>query len=213
METLDEGQDDLTVEESWQSIHATMEQVRSSMYVAGMATILLLWGVILAVGYITMYAVYEFAPDFAEQRPWFPAPLWFVLGPIGGVSSGIIGSRTSRRLAYGDAGRRAGIRVCLFFVTTIVATFLILGVGGVLDDPSADDGKALTASIAGFVALSYILFGIMTRTVIALAGVGFAIAFFVPYYLLDDAALGVTGVLSLVAFGLAFLWIRRSGEW
>ena len=213
MKTFDEGADALTAEEGWQTIHATMDQARSSMYVAGMATILLMWGVILAVGYLTMWGVYTFAPDFADQRPWFPAPLWFVLGPIGGVSSGIIGSRASRRLAYGAAGRRAGIRVCLFFVTTTLATFLILGVAGVLDDPAADNGETLTASIAGFVALSYILFGIMTRPVIALAGVGYAVAFFVPHYLLDDAALGVTGVLGLVAFGLAFLWIRRTGEW
>ena len=213
MKTFDEGADALTAEEGWQTIHATMDQARSSMYVAGMATILLMWGVILAVGYLTMWGVYTFAPDFADQRPWFPAPLWFVLGPIGGVSSGIIGSRASRRLAYGAAGRRAGIRVCLFFVTTIAATFPILEVGGVLDDPAADNGQTLTASIAGFVALSYILFGIMTRAVIALAGVGFAVAFFVPHYLLDDAALGVTGVLSLVVFSLAFLWIRRTGEW
>ncbi len=213
METFDEGADALTAEESWQSIHATMDNVRSSMYVAGMATILLMWGVILAVGYLTMYGVYELAPDFAEQHPWFPAPLWWVLGPVGGVSSGIIGSRASRRLSYGAAGRRAGIRVCLFFVTMVVAMFLILGVAGVLDDPNADGGKTLTASIAAFVALGYILFGIMTRAVIALAGAGFAVVFFVPHYLLGDAALGVTGVLSLVTFGLTFLWIRRTGEW
>ena len=213
METFDEGADALTPEESWQTIHATMDDAQRSMYVAGMATILMLWGVIMAVGYITMYALYEYAPDFAEEKPWIFGLLWWVLGPIGGISSGIIGHRASRRLAYGAAGRRAGIRVCLFFVTQVVATFLILGVAGVLDVESAADGEVLTASIAGFVALAYILFGIMTRVVIAMAGVGFALAFFAPYYLLDDAALAVTGVLCLVTFGLAFAWIRRTGEW
>lgn len=213
MDTYDESADALTAEESWQTIHATMDDARRSMYVAGMATILLLWGVIMAVGYITMFALYSYAPDFAKEEPWIFGVLWWVLGPIGGISSGIIGRRASQRRSYGAAGRRAGIRVCLFFVTTVAGTFLILGVAGVLNVESAADGEVLTASIAGFVALSYILFGIMTRVVIALAGIGYALAFFVPYYVLDDAALAVTGVLSLVTFGLAFVWIRRTGEW
>ena len=60
---------------------------------------------------------------------------------------------------------------------------------------------------------SALLFGIMTRVVIALAGVGFAAAYFVPHYLLGEAALLVSGVLCLATFGLASMWIRKTGEW
>ena len=65
----------------------------------------------------------------------------------------------------------------------------------------------------GIVALGYILFGVMTRLVFAATGVGIAAAFYVPHYLLDDAAFGVSGVLSLATFVLAFWWIRKTGEW
>ena len=213
METFDEGASALTAEESWQAIHATMDDARSSMYVAGMATILLLWGVIMSVGYLSMYAVYTLAPDFAEQWPWFPGPLWCGLCTAGGIGSGVIGNRAGRRLNTGAAGRRAGIRVCLFFLTATVGGALILAATGLWSVESMGDAETLWRGIAGIVALTYILFGIMTRVVIALAGAGYAFAFFVPHYLLDDAALAVTGVLSLAAFGLAFVWIRKTGQW
>ena len=36
----------LTPEESWRDIHETMDRARSSMYVAGTATIMLIWAAI-----------------------------------------------------------------------------------------------------------------------------------------------------------------------
>ena len=69
----------LTPEESWQSIHATMDKARSSMYVAGTTTILLLWGVIASLGLISQYAIETFATDLTASAPWVYAPLWGVL--------------------------------------------------------------------------------------------------------------------------------------
>ena len=126
METFDEGADALTTEESWQAIHATMDDARSSLYLAGSATILLLWGVIISVGFLAQYSILTLAPDFAEQRPWFTGPLWGGIGMVGGVGSGIIGHRAGQRLAAGDAARRAGLRVFFFWVSIVVGGFLIL---------------------------------------------------------------------------------------
>ena len=66
METFDESADALTTKESWQAIHATMDDARSSLYLAGSATILLLWGVIISVGFMTQFSILTLAPDFAE---------------------------------------------------------------------------------------------------------------------------------------------------
>ena len=45
MQGTDHESASLTPQESWGAIHSTMEEARSSMYLAGTATILLLWGV------------------------------------------------------------------------------------------------------------------------------------------------------------------------
>ena len=210
MGTFDEGADALTTEGSWQAIHTTMDDARSSLYLAGSATILLLWGVIISVGFLAQYGVLTLASDFAEQRPWFTGPLWGGIGVAGGVGSGIIGHRAGQRLAAGDAARRAGLRVFFFWTSIVVGGFLILMVAGLLNEDSVDEA---TRAWIAIVALAYVLFGIITRVVIALTGLGFAVAYFVPHYLLGDAALAVTGVLTLVTFGLGFAWIRRTGEW
>ena len=210
METFDEGADALTAQESWQAIHTTMDEARSSLYVAGSAGIMLLWGVIVSVAYFSEYAISTLASDFAAQRPWYPGPLWGSLCMVGMVGSSIIGHRASERLAAGTAARRAGLRVFFYWITFTVGAWLILWAAGLL---TGDDWEATVRAILGFAALAWILFGIMTRVVIALTGAGFAIAYFVPHYLLDDAALAMSGVLNLVTFGLAFAWIRKTGEW
>ena len=43
---------ELSPEQGWQDIHTTMESLRGSMYVAGTAAILLVWGAIISLGYI-----------------------------------------------------------------------------------------------------------------------------------------------------------------
>ena len=52
MQAFNEGADALTAEESWQAIHTTMDDARSSMYLAGSTAIMLLWGVIASVGWL-----------------------------------------------------------------------------------------------------------------------------------------------------------------
>ena len=93
MQTFDEGADGLTAETSWETIHVTVDEARSSMYLAGSAAIMLLWGVVTSVGYLSMYAVYTLTPGFAEQWPWFPGPLWGGLAMAGSAGSSILGGR------------------------------------------------------------------------------------------------------------------------
>ena len=73
----------ITPEEGWEAIHATLDRSRSSMYVAGWSSIMLLWGVIVATGYLSQYAIQTLAPVLAENYPWFPAPLRGGLGAGG----------------------------------------------------------------------------------------------------------------------------------
>ena len=210
MQEFDTDVNKLTAEESWQAIHTTMDDARSSMYLAGSTAIMLLWGVIVSVGWLSEYAIETLATDFAERRPWFPGPMWAVLGPVGGVSSSIIGHRASRRIAASGAARRAGIRVFLFWVTLTVAAFLLTGAAGLWN---AEGGPTIPRIWVGIMALGYVLFGIMHRPVIAVLGLGGAAAFYLPDYLLGDVALAVSGATMMAMTAAGFAWVRKTGEW
>ena len=199
----------LTPDESWGAIHTTMDRARSSMYVAGTATILLLWGAIVALGYFGQYAIETLASEFATGSPWYPGPLWGVLAAAGMVGSARIGHRAGGEYAVGDAARSAGIRVFLFWLAVVSAAFLVPAAAGLW---TADDaGTAIPRVVVGIVALGLVLFGIMHRPAIAAVGVGFAAAFYLPSYLAGDAALLVTAAATLVVVALGAAWIRRSG--
>ena len=199
----------LTPEEGWSTIQATMDETRSAMYVAGTATILLLWGVIASLGYLSEYAIDTLASDFGEDNPWVSAPLWVALVTAGMASSAIIGRRAGRKQAAGDAMRSAGIRVFLFWLAVVAAAFLIPGAAGMWN--AGVDPLNIPRVAVGVVALGHVLFGIMHRPVIAAVGVGIAAAFYVPSYLAGDAALAVSAAATLLVVALAWAWIRRSG--
>ncbi len=204
----DGGDAALTPQESWQTINESMDRARSSMYVAGTTTILLLWGVIASLGLISRYALESFAPQFMSHNPWISAPLWGVLVTVGMVSSAIIGHRAGSRDAAGGAIRSAGIRVFLFWLAVVAAAFLVPAVAGMWTEEAGD--KIPHVAI-GIVALGHILFGIMHRPVIAAVGAGIAVAYYVPSYLAGDAAPVVTAVAFLVVVALSAAWIRKSG--
>ena len=197
-----------TPEESWRTIHETMDRVRSSMYVAGTAPIMLLWAAIASLGVGSQYAILTLASEFAERSPWIYTVLWGVLMVPGMVGSGIIGSRAGRKIAPGDAARRAGIRVFLYWLAVVVAMFLIPAAAGMWN---AENGDNIPGVVLGIVSLGYILFGIMHRPVLAVVGVGFAAAFYIPNYLADsDEVMLVSAGLMLVVVALGAWWIRRS---
>ena len=131
----------LTPEESWRAIQVTMDSARSSMYVAGTATILLLWGAIASLGYLSQYAI-------AARTPWFPGPLWGVLAAAGMLGSALIGHRAGRQNAAGDTIRSAGVRVFLFWVAVVVAAFVVPAAAGMWTsgDAAANTRGSLWAS-------------------------------------------------------------------
>ncbi len=199
----------LSPEEGWRTIQATMEETRSAMYVAGTATILLLWGVIVSLGYLAEYALDTAAPDFRDDNQWVSAPLWVLLVAVGMTGSAIIGSRAGKLRAAGDAMRSAGVRVFLFWLSVALAAFLVPAAAGMWN---ADEDPANIARVAiGIVALGHVLFGIMHRPLIAAVGVGIAAAFYVPSYLAGDAALAVAAAATLLVVAVAYAWIRKSG--
>ena len=199
----------LSPDESWQTIHSTMETARSSMYLAGTPTIMLLWAAIASLGVGTQYAILTLASEFAERSPWIFGVLWGVLMVPGMVGSGIIGSRAGRKIAPGGAARSAGIRVFLYWLAVVVAAFLIPAAAGMWN---AEDGDNIPGVTLGIVSLAYILFGIMHRPAIAAVGAGFAAAFYIPNYLVDgDEAMVVSAALMLAVVVLGAWWIRRSG--
>lgn len=199
----------LTPHESVQAVHETMDRARSSMYVAGSATILLLWAAIACVGLGTQYAIQTLAPEFVERSPWVFGVVWGVLVVPGMVGSGIIGSRASRKISEGQAARSAGIRVFLYWMAVVAAMFLIPAAAGLWN---AEHGDKVPGVAFGIVSLAYILFGIMYRPALAAVGVGFATAFYVPYVLLDDVAIPVSGGLMLLVVALGAWWIHKSGD-
>lgn len=198
----------LTPQESWRSIHTTMDRTRSSMYVAGTTTILLLWGVIASLGLISQYAIETLAPEFATRILWIKALLWGFLVVVGMLSSAVIGHRAGRQMADGDAIRNAGIRVFLYWLAVVVAAFFVPMAAGMW---TADAAANIPRVSIGIVALGHILFGIMHRPVIAVVGAGIAVAFYVPSYLAGDAAPIFSAVAMLILVALSAAWIRKSG--
>ena len=195
--------------ESWQTIHSTMETTRSSMYLAGTPTIMLLWSAIASLGVGSQYAILTLTSEFAERSPWIFGVLWGVLMVPGMVGSGIIGRRAGRKIAPGGAARSAGIRVFLYRLAVVVAAFLIPAAAGMWN---AEDGDKIPRVTLGIVSLAYILFGIMHRPALAVVGAGFAAAFYIPNYLVDgDEAMVVSAALMLAVVVLGAWWIRRSG--
>ncbi len=199
----------LKPEESWNAIHTTMDQARSSMYVAGMEAILLLWGVIVALALLAQYAIVTLVPDFAADSPWFPAPVWGVMTVAGMVGSSVLGHRASQANASGPAARSAGIRVFLYWLAVAVASFLVPAAAGMW---TADVAGVTIARVAiGIVALGLVLFGIMHRPVVAAVGVGFAAVFYLSSHLAGDAAMLVSAAGTLLVVVLGTAWIRWGG--
>ena len=209
MQETSEAPGNLTPQESLQAIYGTMDRMQSSLYLAGTATILLLWGVICAIGLIAQFAITMLAADFAVANPWFPAPLWGGLGIAGMIGSSLIGHRAGRQIADGDAARKAGIRVFLFWITVVVAAFLLPGAAGLWVEGT--EGTSIQRIAVAIVSLGWVLFGIMHRPAIAVVGVGIAAAFFIPSYLLGDSAPLASGLAMLAVAALGALWIRKSG--
>ncbi len=195
-------------EDSWNAIHTTMDRARSSMYVAGMEPILLLWGAIVALALLAQYAVVTLVPAFVADNPWFPAPVWGVLAAAGMVGSAVLGHRASQANASGPAARSAGIRVFLYWLAVTSAAFAVPAAAGLW---TADvEGITIARVSMGIVALGYILFGIMHRPVLAAVGLGFATPFFLSSHFAGEAAMVISAAATLLVVALGAAWIRWS---
>ena len=201
-------QTQLTPEEGWRSIHETLAQAQSSLYLAGTAYILLLWGALVSASFFTQYAIAELAPGFASDYPWYPGPLWSVFVASGMVGSALIGHRTGSQNTDHATARKAGLRVFAFWMAVVAAAFLIPGAAGLW---SQGQQVNIPHVAIGIVCLGYVLFGIMHRPALAMVGVGMAAAFYIPAYLGGNLAeLGTgAGMLAVTVLGVA--WIHRSG--
>ena len=209
MKNQDREEQRITSEDAWESIHATLDRSRSLMYVAGWPSILLLWGTIVSVGYLTQFVVEIAFTTFADNYPWFPGPLWGVLGTIGMIGSSILGHRAGHANSDGPTATRAGLRVFFFWMTVITAAFVIPAASGLWTIESNE--PAISRVAVGIVALGYILFGIMHHKAIALMGVGIAAAHYAPSYFAGDFSNAVSAVLVLTAVAIAWTWIRKTG--
>ena len=199
-----------TPEESWRTIHETMDRARSSMYVAGTAPIMLLWAAIASLGVGSQYAILTLASEFAERSPWIYTVLWGVLMVPGMVGSGFIGRRAGRKMAPGDAARKAGIRVFLYWLAVVVAVFLIPAAARDVERGRRGQhtGRRNWHSILGVTSC----LASCHRPALAAVGVGFAAAFYIPNYLVEgDEVMLVSAALMVVVVVLGAWWIRKSG--
>ena len=200
---------ELTPEEGWRTIHATLAQAQSSLYLAGTAYVLLLWGALVSASFFTQFAIAELATGFASNYPWYPGPLWGIFVAAGMVGSALIGHRASSRNADHATARSAGLKVFAFWMAVVAAAFLIPGAAGLWSEGGAVN---IPHVAIGIVCLGYVLFGIMYRPVLALVGMGMAVAFYIPAYLGGDiAALGTGAGMLAVTVGGA-LWVHRRGQ-
>ena len=198
---------ELSPEESWRTIHATLAQSQSSLYMAGTVYILLLWGAITSAYFFAQFAIAELAPGFASNYPWYPGPLWIVLGTSGMVGSSLIGRHAGLRNADHATARSAGLKVFAFWMAVVTAAFLIPGAAGLW---SSGEAENIPHVIIGIVCLGYVLFGIMHRPALAVVGVGMAAAYYFPVYLAGDLAALATGAGMLAVTVLGAAWIHKS---
>ena len=198
----------ITAEQGWTSIHATLDRSHSSMYMAGWTSIMLLWGAIVAVGYLSMYAIESLAPVFAADYPWYPGLLWFGLVIPGMIGSSLIGYRASKQNASGPSATAAGLRVFGFWMAVVAAAFVIPAASGLWTAES--DSIAIAGIAVGIVALGYILFGVLHHMAIALVGLGIAASYYLPMHFAGDAAPVVSATLIIAVVAVAWVWSRKS---
>ncbi len=203
-----EGQQ-IDAEQGWTSIHATLDRSHNSMYMAGWTNIMLLWGAIVAVGYLSMQAIGTFAPEFAADYPWYPGPLWLGLAALGMIGSSIFGYRAGRQNASGPSARAAGLRVFGFWMAVVAAAFVIPAASGLW--VAGSDPLAIGGVSVGIIALGYVLFGILHHPAISLVGVGIAASYYLPAHFAGDAAPVVSAALIIGVVAAAWLWSRKSG--
>ena len=175
----------LTPEESWRDIHETMDRARSSMYVAGTATITFTLGRDSLAG--SRLPVRH--PDAGIRiRGAQPVDFRGAVGHPDGAGYG--GKRVHRTAA--PAGRS---QPATPLAAPAIRVFPLLARGGCSDVPhsggsgecgNSEDGDKIPSVAVGIVSLAYILFGIMHRPVFGGGGArGFAAAFYIPNYLVD----------------------------
>ena len=199
----------LAAGDGWDAIHQTLERSHRSLYLAGAAPILLLWGALTAAYFVASFALGRLAPEFVAEYPWYHGPIWAVLGPAGMIASMVIGRRASERNAGGSAARNAGIRVFLYWLTVAVAAVAIPGLAGIWNSAQAEN---VPATILGVIFLGYLLFGILFRPALAVVGIALAVAVIAPQQLAGDWAGLASGLGVLAVCGLGAAWIRRSGN-
>lgn len=209
MQQVEGRRPEMTPEEGWRTIHATMAQAHSSLYLAGTAYILLLWGALVSAYFFTLFAIGELAPGFEARYPWYPGPSWGVIGTPGMIGSALIGRREGSRNADYATARAAGLRVFAFWIAVVAAAVLVPGAAGLW---SPDGAEHIPHVAIGIVCTGYVLFGIMHLTALAVVGVGMAAAYYIPAYLGGDLAeLGIgAGILAVTALGA--IWVRRSNQ-
>ena len=198
---------ELTPEESWNTIHATFDRARASMYIAGITNILLFSGSLVALAFFAHYAIETLAPTFATENPWYPGVVWGTMGTLAMIGNSFIGHRAGKKVSEGPAARNAGIRVFAFWLTVVSACFLIPAAAGMWNSDSGDMTPGVTV---GIIALGYILFGIMFRPMLVAVGAGLAASFYLPGHFAGDTALAFQGAATLTVCVLGALWLRKS---
>ena len=204
---MQDAKRELTPEQSWNTIHATLDRAWASMYIAGITNILLFSGALVAIAFFTHYAIETFAPAFASDHPWYPGVVWGTMGTLGMIGNSIIGHRAGKKLSEDATARNAGIRVFAFWLTVVAACFLIPAAAGMWN---TDSGDMIPGVAVGVIVLGYILFGIMFRPMLSMVGVGLAASFYLPGHFAGDTALAFQGAATLAVCVLGAIWLRRS---
>ena len=207
MQRSEGRQPEITPEEGWRTIHATLAQAQSSLYMIGSGKNLLLWGTLTSVGFFALFAAGQLAPGFEENYPWYRGLLWGAIGIIGMIGSAMIGQREGARNADQATARSAGLKMFAYWFAVIAAAFLISAAAGLW---SPEGSEKVPHVVIGVVALGYVLFGIMHIPALAFVGLGMAAAFYFPAYFLGDFAMLGTSAGWLAVTALGAVWVHRN---
>jgi len=178
--------DPKSAEASLAEIDAVIARLKQSTYYRGASTIIVAWGVLVAVGYLL--------------NQWIPRQagfVWLAVNALGLLATIVIGSRQQR------ANRKFDWRI-------VIAILLAFGFGLICSSLGHFGARELNIFWPALFMFGYALAGLWLGLAFTALGVGVALLAFVGYLFVDtwfDIYLAVVNGGGLI---LAGLWMRRA---
>lgn len=172
--------------------------------------VLLLWGVVLAFGFVLQYAVGAIWADFTDSNLWIVAAVWGALTALGLAAGTVIRLRAARGRPPSEGARKLIVRVVGFWAAVLVAAFVIPALAGLYAFETDQDVLTVMRIVVGIAVLGYIMFGVLFASAVFMAvGAAFGIAFYLSSLITADWWLLLAGGAMAAVFLAGAFWSRR----